>query len=85
MSSGNIEVRKYRISFELQLYAGTHGTAYATALEHLADLVEKHRRLQLGAALDLVDDLPNGGVEGAGHGDTLDGWHCVFTVDKVRP
>lgn len=76
---------KYRITFDVDLYAPSTGQAYAEALDHLAAVIEKHRRQLMWVALERVRELPNGGVEGSPHSDRVDGWLCKYTIDEVAP
>jgi hypothetical protein len=84
MTGGNVRVRKYRVTLELELYAETAGRAYDRALGLVLRMIDRHVAMRVGQALDLVEKLPNGGIEGEPHGESLDGWRCTYTVDEVR-
>ena len=72
-------VRKFRATFEIDLYAGSPREAYARVLEMLAGVVQKHRQLSVAEVFERLA-LPSGGLEGAPHGDTLDGWRCFYEL-----
>lgn len=79
MSDRNIQLFKYEVSFELQLYASSATAAFARACE-LQRLVVS-ALLERGVAGAFTDEqLPSAGLTGAPHGIALDGWRCIYTV-----
>lgn len=82
MSDFNQRVHKYRATFEIELYGASPREGYARALKMLTAVVEKHHQLHLEEVFDRLS-LPSGGLEGAPHGDTLDGWHCFYELAEL--
>lgn len=80
----NLRLRKYRVTFEFELFALTEGRAYDRAASLVVRMVDRHVAMRVGQGLDLVEQLPNGGIEGEPHGDSLDGWRCTYTVDLAK-
>lgn len=85
MSGNNVQVRKYSIKFEIEVYDLAPGLAYGRAMQIMEDVIRRHRSIRVPQAIDEVAAVPNGGIEGEPHGETLDGWRCVFIVDEAKP
>lgn len=81
-ADANIRVGKFSIKFEIELHAEGTAQAYELALQRLDGMILDHQRSRMAEALAELT-LPTGGIAGAPHGETLDGWRCVFSVKEI--
>lgn len=81
-ADGTVRVAKFRVNFDVELYGQGTAHAYELALQRLDAMILKHQRERMGEALAELT-LPTGGIDGEPHGDSLDGWRCVFFVKEI--
>lgn len=74
-------MKKYKVAFEVEVYAHDVAEGYREAMARLIDVMDKHNHQRLPEALERAGELPNGGIEGEGHAnDRLSGWRVVWDV-----
>jgi hypothetical protein len=81
VSDRNRLVQKFKVSFEFELYAGSTGEALVLACGLARSVTQKIEQNRIAEHLE-GDSLPTGGTDGAPHGATLDGWHCLWTIAR---
>lgn len=80
--SRDVQVSKYNITFEIELHAPSAADGFVRACGLLDETVQKLLRQRVEVAFS-DGQLPCAGITGAPHGETLDGWRCIYSLRRL--